>query len=82
MAFDHGGELFVRGKTLPAKLDLPVVEELSCPDFGVVSPELVEGFPQNVIGVQSLVGFQQKFQVSRHIQVGKGLNFTLKNYFY
>ena len=25
MAFDHGGELFVRGKMLPAKLDLPVV---------------------------------------------------------
>jgi len=34
----------------------PVVEELAGPDFGVVSPELVEGFPKNVGGVEPLVG--------------------------
>lgn len=62
MFLNHVGKLLVRFKPLPAQLGFPVVEELARPGFRVVGPELIEGFPQDVSGVQPLIGIEEKLE--------------------
>ena len=63
VSLDHLGKLLVRLQSLPLQARAPVVEELTCPGFTVVVPELAEGFLEHVRGVQTFVGRQQQLEV-------------------
>jgi hypothetical protein len=60
---DHCREGFVGFESLPLQLRAPIVEELACPGFATVIPELAEGFLEQVCGVESLVSRGQQFQI-------------------
>src|SRR5450755_2953748 len=58
MSFDHRGEFLIRLESLPLQTRSPVLEESPCPALAFVVPELTEGLPEEVRGVQALVGRQ------------------------
>ena len=59
MTLDHLGELLVGLQALPLQARPPVLEEATRPAFGVVVPELTEGFLEQVSPVESAVGREQ-----------------------
>src|SRR5882724_4532231 len=62
MTVDHLSELLVGTQPLPFEGGAPVLEEAPCPALAPVAPELVEGFLEQVSGVQALVGGKQRLQ--------------------
>lgn len=61
VSLHHLGKLNIRLKLLPFQRSLPIVEELSGPSFGVVTPQLPKGLPQQISRLKSFVGLHQLF---------------------
>ena len=59
MTLNHFGELLVGRKRLPFQARPPVLEEAPRPTFGVVVPELAEGFLEPASPVEPVVGREQ-----------------------
>jgi len=62
VVFDHPGELVEGFQPLPAESVPPLIEEAPRPPWGLVVPQLVERFLEQVGFVQALVGLEQQLE--------------------
>ena len=62
MTIDHLSEFLVRFEPLPFERSAPVLEEAPRPALALVAPQLTEGLPEQVGGVEPLVGRQQRLE--------------------